>query len=77
MSRRFSLDRAAKLHFGIYEQVVAGGFSIHPLEAVRALGLAAKVEFDNHRPSIKKTRELRVRTMLDAAASGSWPPMAV
>lgn len=77
VSRRFSLERAARLHFGIYEHVVAGGVSIHPLEAVRALSLAAKVEFDNHRPSIKKTRELRVRTMLDAAAGGSWPPMAV
>ena len=71
---RFSLDRAAAIHERIYRQVLEHPPRRSPSDALRAAGLALKLEVANHDPRLKAARRQRETNLLAAAGSSRWPP---
>lgn len=70
VEKRFSLDRAAQVLLGIYEEVHEASFSTNLLDAAHSMASALKIEISNHDPRRKRAaRQERERALRTAAAS--------
>lgn len=76
VTRRFSLDRAAKMQLEIYKQVLKRPIRRSLPEVMRTALDALKIELCNHDPRRKRSLRASVDHILLAAGAGAWPPKA-
>ncbi|MBP1887304.1 glycosyltransferase involved in cell wall biosynthesis [Ensifer mexicanus] len=75
VTKRFGLQRAARIQLDVYDRVLANPPLCRFVEALHSARLSLMLEIVNHDPFRKRAKGSREQEILLTVRSGSWPPV--